>query len=272
MVARKWPLGYARQTMADIATTLKELKQESAAAATLRLDLGSSGFEYRPGQYIMIDPHQFEELAPEIREREGQRGKPLGPGYFSLSSDGIDPKILEITVKVGPDGPPGMLPAFLVRRLEPGRAVRIQGPGGKYHLPDEPPADITGFLHLCAGSGVAPNRGMIRHALARRWPQRHLLLVQDRSESDVLFRKELEDLAKHHDGLRVRHVLSRAKQEVITAERIRTEAAGFLDLAASWAFVCGPNHPRPEGPGFVDRLRGVLTATLGFTPERIRTE
>jgi len=259
--------------MADIVTTLRELRSESAAAATLRLDLNGAALDYRPGQYIMIDPHQFEELGPEIREREAQRGKALGPGYFSLSSDSTDPSAVEITVKVSGDGPPAMLPTFLVRRLDVGRAVTILGPAGKYHLPEEPPAGITGFLHLCAGSAVAPNRGMIRHALAKKWPQRHLLIVQDRSEHDALFRREFEDLVKQHpDALRVRPLHTRSKQQALTAERIRAEAAGFIDLGATWAFVCGPNHARPEGPGFVDRVRAMLSATLGFAPERIRTE
>jgi ferredoxin-NADP reductase len=259
--------------MSETATTLRALLPESPSASTLQLDLGKSPFAYRAGQYIMIDPHQFEELGPEIREREAQRGKPLGPGYFSLSSDGTLASILEITVKLGADGPPGMLPHFLIRKLEVGRMVRIQGPGGTYGLPEDPPEGITGFLHLCAGGGVAPNRGMIRHALARKWPQRHLLLVQDRSDADALFRKEFQDLARHHpDQFRYRHVHSRTHREVLTAELIRAEADGFLDLAASWAFLCGPNHARPEGPGFIDRLRGALTATFSFTPERIRTE
>jgi ferredoxin-NADP reductase len=259
--------------MGEIRTTLREKKVETPAAVTLRLDLDGAPFEYRPGQYIMIDPHQFEELGPEIREREAQRGKPLGPGYFSLSSDATDPMTLEITVKIPGEGPPAMLPTFLVRRLQEGRAVTVQGPAGKYHLPEEPPAGISGFLHLCAGGAVAPNRGMIRHALARNWPQRHLLLVQDRSEHDALFRREFEDLVRQHpDALRVRHLHTRSKQQALSAERIRSEAAGFVELGACWAFVCGPNHPRPDGPGFVDRVRAMLSATLGFTPERIRTE
>jgi ferredoxin-NADP reductase len=259
--------------MGELRTTLRDKTPESSTAATLRLDLEGAAFDYRPGQYIMVDPHQFEELGPAIKEREAQRGKALGPGYFSLSSDGIDPKSVEITVKISGEGPPAMLPEFLVRRIEVGRALAIQGPAGKYHLPEEPPEGVTGFLHLCAGSAVAPNRGMIRHALARRWPQRHLLLVQDRSESDALFRREFEDLVKQHpDALRVRHLHTRSKQQALTADRIRSEASEFLDLGASWAFVCGPNHPRPDGPGFVDRIRGMLSASLGFTPDRIRTE
>jgi len=259
--------------MGEIRTTLREKRTETAAAATLRLDLGGVPFDYRPGQYVLIDPHQFEELGPGIREREAQRGKPLGPGYFSLSSDGLDPSMLEVTVKIAGEGPPSMLPVFLVRHLEVGRTVALQGPAGKYHLPEDPPPDISGFLHLCAGSAVAPNRGMIRHALTQNWPQRHLLLVQDRSEADALFRREFEELVKRHpENLRVRHLHTRSKKEALTADLIRHEAAGFLDLDATWAFVCGPNLPRPDGPGFVDRIRGMLGTSLGFTPERIRTE
>ena len=87
-------------------TTVRDLRTESPNAATVRLDLGSEAFAYRPGQYITIDPHQFEDLAGEIRERETQRGKPLGPGYFSLSSDGLDPSLLEFTVKLPTEGQP----------------------------------------------------------------------------------------------------------------------------------------------------------------------
>jgi ferredoxin-NADP reductase len=259
--------------MAEIAPTLREIRPESPSASTLRLDLDGASFAYRPGQHVTIDPHQFPELGAEIREREAQRGKPLGPGYFSLSSDGIDASLLEITVKVAVDQPPGMLPSFLLRRLEAGRTVRLEGPGGKYGLPGAPPEGITGFLHLCGGGGVAPNRGMIRHALARAWPQRHLLLAQDRSEADVLFRREFGELMdRHPDALRVRRFYSRSEHEIITPELVRDQASGFLDLGAAWAFICGPNHPRPQGPGFVDRLRGELARALGFAPERIRTE
>jgi ferredoxin-NADP reductase len=114
---------------------------------------------------------------------------------------------------------------------------------------------------------------MIRHALARNWPQRQLLLVQDLSEADVLYRREFEDLLmRHPEALRIRHFYSRSDHEILTPGLIREAASGFLDLGAAWAFICGPNHPRPQGPGFVDRLRGALAADLGFAPERIRTE
>jgi ferredoxin-NADP reductase len=259
--------------MSDVTATLRKHHVETPAATTLRLDLGGAAFDYRPGQYVTIDPHQFEELAGEIKEREAQRGKPLGPGYFSLSSDALEPGVLEITVKLPAEGTPGLLPRFLARTLKEGRKVRVSGPGGKYHLPEAPPPDVAGFLHLCAGSGIAPNRGMIRHALARQWPQRHLLLVQDRHESDAIFRKELADLAaRHPESLHIVRIYSRPHSQRITAETIRHAAAGYLDLGSVWAFLCGPNNSRGGVPGFVEHLRQVLGLELGFSQERIRTE
>ncbi|MBV8878675.1 MAG: hypothetical protein JO332_01805 [Planctomycetaceae bacterium] len=259
--------------MAEVTTVVRDLRTESPNAATVRLDLGGQPFPYRPGQYITIDPHQFEDLAGEIREREAQRGKPLGPGYFSLSSDGLDPSLLEFTVKLPADAPPAMLPKYLLAGLNTGRKVKVAGPGGKYGLPETPPEGISGFIHLCAGSGIAPNRGMIRHALSRKWPQRHLLLVQDREEGDALFLKEFTELAAHHkDTFRFRHFYTRSTKDRISPERIQKEAEGFIGLADAWVFVCGPNQTRPDGPGFVDRLKMALGVELGFAPDRIRTE
>lgn len=259
--------------MAEVVTTVRELRTESPNAATVRLDLGREAFPYRPGQYITIDPHQFEDLAGEIRDREAQRGRPLGPGYFSLSSDGLDPSLLEFTVKLPSEGPAGMLPKYLLAGLDTGRKVRVGGPGGKYGLPEKPPPDITGFIHLCAGSGIAPNRGMIRHALSRKWPQKHLLLVQDRDEPEALFLKEFGDLVAHHkDQFRVRHLFTRSSKDRITPDLVKKEAEGYLALADAWVFICGPNQARPDGPGFVDRLRIALGVDLGFASDRIRTE
>lgn len=255
--------------MAETTARLRESRRETADAVTLRFDV-QAPFAYRAGQYLTIDPHQFAELEAEVRRREAERGKPLGPGYFSIASDGLDPGILELTLKLA--SPPPLLAGFLVQGLRPGADVRLQGPGGNYGLPEAPPAGITGFIHLCAGSGVVPNRGMVRHALGRDWPQRQLLLVQDRTAQDLLYAREWEDLqAGHASRLRVVLLFSRERGERINADVLRQAAGGFLDLEAAWGFACGPNQARPDGPGFVDRCRELLRS-LGFPPERIRTE
>jgi ferredoxin-NADP reductase len=274
----------------EVRARVADVRPETPDAATLRLDLGEQAFPYRPGQYVEIDPHQFPELADEIARREADRGMPEPPRGFSLASDGLDPRFLEISIKEEHRGPlPPLLTPLLVRGRAVGRELVLRGPLGNYCLPERPPDGITGFLHLCAGSGVAPNRGMIRHALGRGWPQRHLLLLQNRTEEDVFYRDEWPALrTRHPDRFRLRLFFSRSRGERVTVEEVRREMEGFLDPAASWAFVCGPNRPReaagPDGarrrePGFCDlwcgsarRRQEGLLARVGISPDRIRTE
>jgi ferredoxin-NADP reductase len=252
-------------------TTISEIRRESPAAVTLRLDLGGVPLEYRPGQYVMIDAHQFAAIEGAVREREAKRARTEGPGYFSISSDATDPRSVEITVKASP-GSPAPLPHFLVRDSTVGLPVTFEGPAGRYCLPPHPPPGIRGFLHVCAGSGLAPNRGMIRHALFRRWPQRHVLLIQDRAEEDLLFRGEWGELAaRHRDLLRIRTEFS-SNGGYLSPDTVREAMEGFIDAPSSLAFLCGPNQPREGRPGFMEAWKGHLRDTLGFPAARVITE
>ena len=275
--------------MAEVTVLVSELRPETADAVTLRLDLQGTAFPYRPGQYVEIDPHQFPELAEPVAKLEAAKGMPESPRGFSLSSDGTDPRFLEITVKEEKGGPfPPVLSPWILHGMRPGRTIVLSGPSGRYCLPESPPA-ISGFLHLCAGSGVAPNRGMLRSALFRGWPQRHLLVLQNRTEADVFYRGEWPDLLKRFpDRLKVRHVRSVSAGEHVTVELVGKEMDGFLDGKDAVALVCGPNRPRevvsPDGqkrrePGFCElwcgnprrKVAGFLDR-MGFTPDRILTE
>jgi ferredoxin-NADP reductase len=275
--------------MPEVEVTVAEVRPETPDAVTLTLDLGGAAFSYRPGQYVEIDPHQFEELAGEIARREAETGMPLSPRGFSLCSDAGNPAVLQLSIKEEKSGRfAPLLTPFLVRRLRAGRKIRLSGPNGRYCLPETPPA-LAGFLHLCAGSGVAPNRGMIRFALGRDWPQRHLLVLQNRTEADVFYHTEWPELLKAYaDRLRIRHVFSVSGGEHVSPELVRREMDGYLDGGAAMALVCGPNRPRevagPGGaktrqPGFCDlwcgnarRKQVGLLEPLGFTPDRILTE
>ena len=245
--------------MAAFRADVLEVRAESAAAGTVAFM--APGFTHRPGQWIRIDPHQFPAIGDALRARAEQRGKPEGPGYFSLSSDGLTPGRLEITVKVSdrPGGSP--LPAHLAWRLRPGDVVTIDGPGGTYGYPDPPPAGLAGFIHVCAGSGVAPNRGLIRHALRLGWPQRHLLVLQDRTPEDHLFRREWELMIETaSDRFRLRGVYSKTVGEYVSAELIRASLQDWIDPKTCYALVCGPNDPRGGRPGFCDLAKASLAA------------
>lgn len=274
----------------EIETVVSEVHRETPDAVTVRLDLQGTPFRYKAGQSIEIDPHQFRDLADRLDEAEAAKGLPESPRRYSLCSDPSDPGFLEISVKEDRGGRfPPVLSPWIVRRIKAGQAVRIAGPFGGYHLPDHPPETRSGFLHLCAGSGVAPNRGMIRHALGRGWPHRHLLILQNRTESDIFYHDEWEELVRRHpDRLKVRHVFSVPQGQHVDVELLHREMEGFLEGSSAQAMVCGPNRAREfvgsrgtriRFPGFCELWCGNprrnaegLLLQVGFTPDRILTE
>lgn len=268
--------------MMDLQGTVTEVRPEAPRSSTLRIDLGGAAFPHRPGQFILIDPHQFSELKDAIARLEGESGKAEKPRAYSIASDGLDPSWIEISVKDNPEaGPYGQLLApLLVCGLGKGRAIGFRGPAGSYGLPDPPPAGITGFLHVCAGSAVAPNRGMIRYALGKGWPQRHALVLQNRTPEDVFYKGEWDELLKRHsDRLRIRHVFTGAGGRRADAAAARETMAGWIDPASAFALCCGPTRPRGSGPGFVAAWAGSrktgergFFGELGFAPERVLTE
>jgi len=254
--------------MAVVTGIVREVRRHDADAVTIRLEAG--GIAYRPGQHVKVDPHQFEALAARLHEREAERGRKEGPAYFSISSDGTEELFLEITPRLSRRGREALVAGHLVREASAGMTIVLEGPGGIYGLPASPPEGVESFLHVCAGSGVAPNRGMIRHALARGWPQRHLLVLQERRPEDVLFGEEWAELGSR-PGFRMRAVFSRSGGEYVSAGLLRDEASGFLSPGSTLAFVCGPNDPRDGRPGFCDHAESCLSS-LGIPPERILRE
>jgi len=274
----------------EFEATVVETRRETSDAVTVRLDLLGRPFRYRPGQFIEIDPHQFPELGDRLKEVESAKGLPEGPRGFSLCSDPSEPGFVEISVKEDRGGRyPAVLTPWIVHKVRVGQSIRFSGPFGQYHLPDHPPQTRSGFLHLCAGSGVAPNRGMIRHALNRGWPHRHLLVLQNRTDDDIFYRDEWPELLRRYpERLKVRHVFSVPLGQHVDVDLLRREMEGFLEGSSAQAMVCGPNRAREfvgsrgtriRVPGFCElwcgnprrRVEGLL-GQLGFTPDRILTE
>jgi ferredoxin-NADP reductase len=274
----------------EIETVVSEVRQETSDAVTLRLDLQGRPFRYKAGQFVEIDPHQFPGLADRVAELESAKGMRESRRGFSLCSDPSDQGFLEISVKEGKVGKyPPLLSPWLVQHSRVGQSFRILGPFGHYHLPEQPPPTRSGYLHLCAGSGVAPNRGMIRYALGRGWPHRHLLVLQNRTEDDIFYRDEWPELMRRYpDRLKVRHIFSVPTGQHVDVDLLHREMEGFLEGSSAQAMVCGPNQAREfvgsrgtriRFPGFCELWCGNprrnaegLLLKLGFTPDRILTE
>jgi ferredoxin-NADP reductase len=148
--------------------------------------------------------------------------------------------------------------------LAAGVAVEIEGPIGGFTFPDAPKEHH--FLFIAGGSGIAPLRSMVQHALAvdRRW--RLALVYSARVPEELAFDAELRQLALN-SRLHYYPTTTRETGEAWSGGRGRIDQA-LLEMCirdpATLCFVCGPESLVHEVPRL---LRG-----LGIAESRIRVE
>ena len=257
--------------------TLREIRPESPDTATLVLD-APGHTAYRAGQYLSIAPHQFPELVPLIRQLELEKGRKEPQRKYSLQSapheDGI-----ALTVKREPQGRYApLLSPHLVAGLKPGARMTVFGYSGPYVLPD----DFSGLVvHVIAGCGAVPNFSIVKDALHRQRPARHVWVASNKTRSDMLYAKELEAL-----GLPLFNTLTREKAPGFRFGRVDRalleEAIAPADRDRCLVYVCGPGvQPRDRRaalengtsvtPRFMESVMGHLHA-MGIPDKRIKRE
>jgi ferredoxin-NADP reductase len=166
---------------------------------------------------------------------------------------------LEFLLKLEPDGWGPHL-----RGLRRGSSVEVQGPFGSFVLPPAPAEKQ--FLFVAGGTGIAPLRSMIVHALAAEIPGRLHLLYSARTSEDFAYLPELRKLARS-GGLELALNVTRRVPARWRGERGRiTEAqlGTLVEEPATLCFVCGPSAMVDDVPRMLIRL--------GIASERIRIE
>ena len=172
--------------------------------------------------------------------------------------DAIREDCLELLVGVDADGSIGG-----DLRLEPGTLIEIEGPLGRFTFPDQPAE--RRFLFIAGGTGIAPLRAMLHHAL--NVPHDAVgLLYSARGPAEFAYEQELRTLADAgHLELELR--VTREVPEDWTGIRGRLGRADLAPLVhgqATLCFVCGP-------AALVTDIPQILV-DLGVPRERIRTE
>lgn len=124
------------------------------------------------------------------------------------------------------------------------------------------------LLLVAGGSGLVPLMAMLRHRAAAGSTAAAVLLVSSRTAEDILYRSELERLARG-DGLAVHHTLTRGLPEGWDGFAGRVDAAMLSAVApapgdAAHTFVCGPTP-------FVEAVADLLVG-LGYEPASIHAE
>ena len=206
----------------------------------MRLDLGDRAFDYDAGQAVLIAPHGDARRLPY--------------SIASAPEDARRERMLELLVGGDPIEPPG----FVV-----GALVDIEGPLGAFTFPSRP--DVSRFLFIAGGTGIAPLRAMLRHALVV--PHDSIgVFYSARTPDDFAYADELRALADA-GRIELRQAITRSTAADWTGVRGRLTRDTLSDLVhdtATLCFVCGP-------PSLVEEVPRLLEA-MGIPRTRIRIE
>lgn len=241
----------ARARTSTFTALVMESLVETIDARTLILDLRARA-SYYAGQYVTIDPHQFEGLGVVVEGLEQAKGRREAPRAYSVSSAPHEPHVA-VTIKrevydAGQTRYPPLLSGFLLHHLRAGDPVVVRGFLGTYILSEEAAAGTEHVLHLCAGSGSVANVSILKDALHRHPRLRHTFVYSNRTWQDIIFRDALEQLREQYrDRLRVIHTLTREPNLLSCGRDVRVGRIG-LDLLrpilahepSSFVYVCGP--------------------------------
>jgi ferredoxin-NADP reductase len=267
------------------------VRRETRDTVTLELAAEGALPPYQAGQFLTIDPHQFLQIAPFLRYLEAEKGRTEPPRAYSMSSAPYEPA-LAITIKEEEDrggAYPALLSPLLMHGTPPGTRVEFKGFDGLYTLPPDVEAHDL-LLHLCSGSGIVPNFGLIKAALHRSFPGRQALLYESAAPGEIIFEAQLDTLeATHPDRIAVRHFLAAVPNPGSAGPKAQHGLFGRAEIERALAgsknplvFLCGPGVTSwaqqearrkgvPPAPRFIERIRAELKS-IGLDRHQIRTE
>ena len=182
---------------------------------------------------------------------------------YSIASPPED-ELLTLTVERVDNGE---VSPYLVSDLRVGDQFELRGPIGGYFVWT---TATRGPLWLIAGgSGIAPLMAMLRHRARRKVRAPALLLYSSRSLEDVIYREELDAMARRDPDLRVVNTLTRKQPEGWMGHRGRIDKVLLAEKCFPpdknpKIFVCGPT------PLVEDVSRFLVE--LGHDPLTIKTE
>jgi len=212
---------------------------ETTVVASRKLTPSTHDILLKKPAWFSFLPTQFTFLT--LTTDEGPDGRPM-----SLATSPTRPN-LEYAVR---DGDSAFKRAFA--SLRPGDKVVVEGPYGHYVLKEDRPA-----VMLAGGIGITPLKGMAEYATDRGLPIPVRLVYSNRSEGEIAFRAELEELERRNPNLRVLHTLTggdvakgwKGSVGRIDAQKLQVATRG---LDSPVYYVCGE-------PSMVSAMLGLLS-------------
>lgn len=223
-------------------TKVKEIIPRTPNVASFRFPR-PAGLDYKPGQFLFVT------IKPS--------GKELNK-HFSFSSSPTEQEHIEFTKKFTDSEFSATL-----KMLKVGDWARIEAPFGDFTFEGE--HEKIGML--AGGIGITPLVSICKFCTDKQLKTKITLLYGCRTESDIAFRNELEEMQRQNSNLKVVFTLNEAQSGwkgavgVITADMVKRE---IPDYKGTMFYTCGP-------PPMVEVMEK-LVESLGLPKTQLKRE
>ncbi len=229
---------------------VKRIFQETPRVKTFRLADPAGGrlpFNYLPGQFLTLT------VAPN--------GQAIKRSY-TIASSPTHRDYCEVTVR---HEDRGAVSGYLHERIREGDALRVTAPSGKFTFDGKTGRSI---VLIAGGVGVTPMMSVVRYLTDRSWPGDVYLVYGCKADDDVIYREEIEYLARRYPNFHVTLIAERAGPTG-WSHRVGRITPGLLtesvpDIASRHVHLCGPAP-------MMEAVRPML-ASLGVPASEIETE
>ncbi len=206
----------------EVRAKVVRVERPTARAVVLTLRPNSNWTGFRPGQ--------FTQLSVEINGVQHTR-------CYSMTNAPTDRDgLIELAITAHPEG---LVSQHLRAWATKGQVVRLTRPQGFFTLPTTEPEHL---LLISGGSGITPVMSMLRTRVALGWSKPTTFLHYALTGPDMLYRQELEDLARRAPGLRLVRVFTDAPgtgdlDGFLSSDQLSTADPHWRTAET---FVCGP--------------------------------
>src|SRR5262245_41687615 len=204
-------------------------------------------FQHLPGQFLT--------LRLNLDGRDVRRS-------YTIASSPTRTAYCELTIKREEQG---CVSRYLHDVVREGATFNVSAPAGRFTFTG---AEAKGIVMIAGGVGITPLMAKIRYLTDIAWPGKIHLVYSVKTERDIIFRSELEELQRRFPNLRIDVTVTREASVEWTGKRGRLSAVMLMsivpDIAQSRVHLCGPTE-------MVEPLKRALRE-LGVADELMKSE
>ena len=225
---------------------IRDAVRATPRAHSITLDLQGQPFHYLAGQAAYLQPVGADKRRPY--------------SIASAPEETVRDGVIEFLVQTAGDSASGLTPDL----IQPGTLVDVEGPLGSFTFPSHP--SERHFVFIAGGTGIAPLRSMLWHALLAEHDGHVGLIYSVRSPDEFAYMGQFQRL-EDEGRISFRHTVTRAAAEGWDGRQGRIDMAcldGLIAPGNTLCFLCGP-------ASLVGEIPPQLKA-LGVRDEQIRVE